>query len=72
MTLVTPGVLAVAFVLFGCLFRHEALPERRRYVRQIIAISTVLLISAVVRALATGGRTDCGLQWPPSVHAAKK
>lgn len=73
MNVVAPGVLVLALAFFTLLFRRETCPERRRHWRQIIAISGLLLIAVIGRAVVFGAHAgDCGLELMPSVSARSK
>lgn len=73
MNVIAPGVLVFALAFFTFLFRREACPDRRRHWLQIIAISGLLLIAVIGRAVVFGARSgDCGLELMPPVSARSK
>ena len=73
MNVIAPGVLVFALAFFTFLFRRESCHKRRRHWRQVIAISGLLLIAAMARAVVFGSRAgDCGFEWAPSVSARNK
>ena len=70
---VAPGVLVFTLALFTFLLRRESCRPRRRHWRQVIAISGLLLIAVMARAVVFGTRADdCGLEWATSVSARNK
>ena len=73
MNVIAPGVLVFALTFFTFLFRRESCRERRRHWRQGIAISGLLLITVIARAVVFGAHAgDCGFELAPSVSARNK
>ena len=73
MNLVSPAALVCTLALFTFLFRRESCPRRRRQLCQVIAISGLLLIAAIARAVVFGARAgDCGFELAPTTRAQKK
>ena len=73
MNLIALGVLGCTLVFFAFLFRRESCPRRRRQWRQVIAISGLLLIATIARAVVFGARAgDCGLDLAPNAHAQNR
>jgi hypothetical protein len=71
MSLIASAVLAFALTFLLLLFRRESCQERRRYWRQMIAISGFLLLAALARAVVSGD-SGCGFEWPPSMGIQNK
>jgi anti-sigma factor RsiW len=69
---VAPDVVAVALTVCAILFRRESCQQRRRHWRQVIAISALLLLGAIARALASGTRADCDFNMTPFVHTQNR
>jgi hypothetical protein len=73
MNLIALGVLGCTLAFFTFLFRRESCPRRRRQWRQVIAISGLLLIATIARAVVFGARAgDCGLDVAPNAHAQNR
>ena len=73
MNVIAPGVLVFTLAFFTVLFRRESCRQCRRHWRQVIAISGLLLLAAMARAVVSGTRAgDCGLEWAPSMSARNK
>ena len=67
---IAPGVLVCTLTNFTLLFRRESCPRRRRQWCQVIAISGLLLIATIARAVAFGARVgDCGFDLTPDTRA---
>ena len=68
-----PGVLVCTLAVFTVLFRRESCPWRRRQWRQVIAISGLLLIVTIARAVVFGARAgNCGFDLAPTVRTQNK
>jgi hypothetical protein len=73
MNLVSPAALVCTLALFTFLFRRESCPRRRRQLCQVIAISGLLLIAAIARAVVFGERAgDCGFDLTPNARAQNR
>jgi hypothetical protein len=73
MNLIALGVLGCTLAFFTFLFRRESCPRRPRQWRQVIAISGLLLIATIARAVVFGARAgDCGLDLVPNAHAQNR
>ena len=73
MNVTAPGALVLALTFFMFLFRRESCHDLRRHWRQGIAISGLLLIAAIARAVVFRTRgADCGFEWAPSVSVRNK
>ena len=73
MNLIVPGVLGCTLAIFTFLFRRESCPCRRRQWCQVIAISGLLLIATIARAVVFGERAgDCGFDLTPNARAQNR
>ena len=63
-----PGVLVCTLAVFTFLFRRESCPRRRRQWCQVIAISGLLLIATIARAVVFGSEGR-GLRLRSGTHA---
>jgi hypothetical protein len=73
MNLIAAGMLVCTSAVFTFLFRRESCPHRRRQWCQVIAISWLLLIATIARALALGARAgDCGFDLPTNARAQNR
>ena len=73
MNLITAGVLVCTLTIFTFLFRRELCPRRRWQWCQVIAISGLLLIATIARAVVFGVRAgDCGFELAPTARAQSK
>jgi hypothetical protein len=73
MNLVAPAVLVCTLAVFTFLFRRESCPRRRRQWCQVIAISGLLLIATIARAVVFGARAgDCGFDPAPNARAQNR
>lgn len=73
MNLVAPAVLVCTLTVFTFLFRREPCPRRRRQWCQVIAISGLLLIASIARAVVFGARArDCGFDLTPDARAQNR
>ncbi len=73
MNLVAPWMLVCTLAVFTFLLWRESCPRRRRQWCQVIAISGLLLIATIARAVVFGARAgDCGFDPAPNARAQNR